>query len=66
MKRVKHITFDQQVLINDIFGYVDFIGEDIIVLVDKEKKSHFINHSDIREVYSKNESKINQATYYLN
>ncbi len=42
---------DDLVTINGITGYVDFIGGDIIVLIDKNDEKHYIPHRAIREAH---------------
>lgn len=67
MERVTAITLEQEVLINGIYGYIDFIGQDVIQLVDNLNKCHIINVSEIKEVFSKTtELRNNLAVYYLN
>ncbi|WP_165021533.1 hypothetical protein [Dysgonomonas sp. ZJ279] len=52
MKKINEITFDQTVMINSILGYVDFIGETEIILVDTSNIKHTIKIFEIEEVYS--------------
>lgn len=40
---------DDLVTINSITGYVDFIGGDIIVLIDQNDERHYIPHTAITE-----------------
>lgn len=37
--------------INGVVGHVDFIGEEVIVLLDDEEERHYIPISEISEVY---------------
>lgn len=45
------LGLDDLVTINGITGYVDFIGGNIIVLIDKNDERHYIPHTAITEAY---------------
>lgn len=50
-RRVEGFSFDDIVMINGITGTVDFIGSDKIMIVDEVGTEHFIQVSDMAEVY---------------
>ena len=44
-------TFDDIVMINDTKGYVEFIGEDIVILIDDKEQMHEAQIKDFKDVY---------------
>lgn len=67
MIQVNSFTFDQVVQINGILGYVDFIGEDITILIDAENNQHIIENRNIREAYSTDNVRTkDESIYYIN
>lgn len=67
MTQVNSFTFDQIVQIDGILGYVDFIGEDITILVDADNNQHVIKNKDIKKVYTKDPVTPRDASvYYIN
>lgn len=52
MEKVYLFSLAQRVSINNITGYMDFIGCDIIDIVDNENNSQIINKAGIKEIYS--------------
>lgn len=44
------VGLDDIVHVNGIVGYLDFIGQDIIVIVDKDKRSHKIEIKNIHTI----------------
>lgn len=42
---------DDLVMINNISGLVDFIGGDIVVIIDENNVKHQIPHCEIKKIY---------------
>lgn len=42
--------YDEIVYINGVIGYVDFIGEEVIIVIDEEEIMHKIHYLDIEVV----------------
>lgn len=55
MKLTDIISIDDLVYINQIFGWIDFIGEELIIILDNNGKKHCINCIDLNTVFQLNE-----------
>ncbi|TWP23136.1 hypothetical protein ETU10_08555 [Apibacter muscae] len=44
------ISYEQRLNINGKIGYVDFIGEDVIVLINDSSTTEVINIKDIKQI----------------
>lgn len=64
-RQVEGFSFDDIVMINGITGIVDFIGSDKIMIVDEADTEHFIQVSDIAEVYLLAAFTSNQGSLYV-
>lgn len=51
LRQTDTFTFDDVVLINGIKGWVNFIGSDVLQLIDDKNKDYLINIKDLKEVY---------------
>lgn len=50
--KMKDVFFDDIVVVNGVIGFVDFIGDELIAIVDELGTMHKIRYEDINTAYT--------------